>query len=301
LYYNSTVREDYPRKRFLEAESLAKRESFPFSSRLVSWCELGDLKARQIGRQWFVDLDDWETKRANFIADFQTSVSPTARSPLLSLVLILLLIGIISWHPFADRFREGSRVLTAAVGATAQNISSTQTQVKMASVYDGLWIRLERLWSNLDQFVQTLGNNLTYFWNQAIEAWAGFVGSEKTGSEIANFVATTTAPAALTLDAVTLQNLKAQIKAELLRELEPGIQKIAVPSSPPDTAGLVVLPSSGDPARDEAIKLELKNSFSDQVEVKFDQSGQAGMITPIFRTGRGDNYLFILTPLKQNP
>ena len=293
------MREDYPQKRFLEAEALAKREALTLSH-LINWCELGNLKARHIGEQWFVDLEDWETNRANFMADFQASVSPVARSPLFSLALILLLTGIISWQPLADRLREGSGVLTATLGTTAQNISNNQTQVKMVAVYDGLWIRLERLWLNLDQFTQTLGNNLTYFWNQAAGAWAGFVGGKTAPPEITNLAATSTVPTALTLDAVTLQNLKTQIKAELLRELEQqGPRGETVPNSS-NATGLVVLPSSGDPTRDAVIKQELKNSFSDQVEVKFDQSGQAGVITPIFRTGRGDNYLFILTPLKQN-
>ena len=293
------MREDYLQKRFLEAESLAKRESLTLSH-LINWCELGNLKARQINEQWFVDLNDWEINRNNLMADFQTQTSAFKLPWLSSIAVILLLVTMISWAPFATRLQIGSQVLTSAVGTTARTVSTPQAQMRLASVYDGLWIRLERLWLNLDQFTQTLGNNLTYFWNQAAGAWAGFVGGKTAPPEITNLAATSTVPTALTLDAATLQNLKAQIKAELFRELELQGQTTGAVANSPTTAGLVVLPSSGDPTRDAAIKQELKNSFSDQVEVKFDQSGQAGVITPIFRTGRGDNYLFILTPLKQN-
>ncbi len=296
------MREDYPKKRFLEAESLAKRESFD-STRLINWCELGDLKARHIGKQWFVDLDDWGKKHASLITDFQTETSLIKPSLFSSALIALLLIAIISWVPFATRFQTGSQVLTSAVGTTVRTAFTPQAQMHLASVYDGLWIRLERLWFNLDQFIQTLGDNLSYFWNQATDAWAGFVGGKSAPPETTTPVvtATTTSLTNLTLDATSLESLKAQIKSELLRELErQGQSGQTIPNSA-NAAGLVVLPSSGNPAQDAAVKQELKNSFSDQVEVKFDQSGQAGVITPIFPSGRGDNYLFILTQLKQTP
>lgn len=293
------MRDGYPKKRFLEAESLAQRESL-VSSRLITQCELGNLRVRRIGRQWFVDLDDWETNRAHFADKLKHESATFTHSPILLLALILLLTGMISWTPITIRFREGSRVLTSAVSTTIQTISANTTQVEMASVYAGLWIRLERFWLKVDQFTQTLTNNLTYFWQEAAGAWKKFFGQEQPASETANSVATTTSSTLLTLDAVALQNLKAQIKTELLRELEQsGAGTKTIPSSM-NTAGLVVLPASGDPARDAAIKQDLKNSFSDRVEVKFDPSGQAGIITPLSPSGRGDNYLFILTPLKQN-
>ena len=92
--------------------------------------------------------------------------------------------------------------------------------------------------------------------------------------------------------------MKNEIKAELLRDL--GQQANTTQGNSGNTPGLVVLPSTGNPASDAAIKLDLQNTFSDRVEVEFDQSGQTGVITPIFKSGRGDNYIFILTPIRQN-
>lgn len=63
--------------------------------------------------------------------------------------------------------------------------------------------------------------------------------------------------------------------------------------------GVVVVPATGDKAQDELIKKELSNSFSDEVKIQFDSTGRTGVVTPIFRSTLGADYLFILTPLRR--
>ena len=40
--------------------------------------------------------------------------------------------------------------------------------------------------------------------------------------------------------------------------------------------------------------------FSDEIEISFDQSGQSSVITPIFKDKRGQDFIFLLTPINRN-
>jgi len=63
--------------------------------------------------------------------------------------------------------------------------------------------------------------------------------------------------------------------------------------------GLVVVPSSGDSAKDDVTKERIRKSFSDDVAVLPDEDGTAGMIQPIFRDSEGDQYLYVLVPIEE--
>lgn len=63
--------------------------------------------------------------------------------------------------------------------------------------------------------------------------------------------------------------------------------------------GIVVIPATGDRTQDDLLKREISNSFSDEVNIRFDNTGRTGVITPIFRSTLGADYLFVLTPLKK--
>lgn len=61
--------------------------------------------------------------------------------------------------------------------------------------------------------------------------------------------------------------------------------------------GMVVFPK--DENADEKIE-NIKNSFSDEVEVFFDEGGESGVIRPVFRTsGDTDDYAFVMVPVKE--
>lgn len=62
--------------------------------------------------------------------------------------------------------------------------------------------------------------------------------------------------------------------------------------------GMVVAPSTGDAAQDAARTELLRNTFSDDVAVHPDQSGTAGVITPVFRKSNGKDFMYVLVPVK---
>ena len=64
------------------------------------------------------------------------------------------------------------------------------------------------------------------------------------------------------------------------------------------TSGIVVVPANDDHT---GVVSRIKNAFSDDVEVSFDQSGDTGTITPVFRQEDDfENYAFVIVPLKNN-
>lgn len=70
----------------------------------------------------------------------------------------------------------------------------------------------------------------------------------------------------------------------------------------PDTTsrelnGMAVFPSSNTLSKDEIAKNDIKNSFSDEVTVSPDESGTAGVITPIFREATSTDFIYVLVPV----
>lgn len=64
--------------------------------------------------------------------------------------------------------------------------------------------------------------------------------------------------------------------------------------------GMAVVSSTGSVTGDEALKQKIQSSFSDEVEVKPDQSGTAGVITPVFRATKGADFVYVLVPVKEH-
>lgn len=86
-------------------------------------------------------------------------------------------------------------------------------------------------------------------------------------------------------------DLAALIKAEV----DKAIQARLAGSGGGSASGLVVVPADQAPTN----LTDIASSFSDEVNVYPDAGGQSGVIVPVFRSGPGSPYLYILTPIKQ--
>jgi hypothetical protein len=62
--------------------------------------------------------------------------------------------------------------------------------------------------------------------------------------------------------------------------------------------GLVVLPSPKSEKEKEKLKEKIELSFSDEVKIK-QEDATSGIITPIFRKSKGDDYLYLLIPMEE--
>lgn len=67
------------------------------------------------------------------------------------------------------------------------------------------------------------------------------------------------------------------------------------PTSP--TQGMVVVPVDEKTNRDATVA-KIKDSFSDEVSVKPATDNASGVITPVFKKAKGDDYLYVLVPIK---
>lgn len=85
-----------------------------------------------------------------------------------------------------------------------------------------------------------------------------------------------------------------QIKREILDELrEAGL------GNEQTKDGIVVLKKTGDPAIDAKNVQNIYDSFSDKVIVDFESDGRAGIVQPVFRSGNGQKYIFLMTPINR--
>lgn len=75
---------------------------------------------------------------------------------------------------------------------------------------------------------------------------------------------------------------------------------VEVEKSPPIFNGVAVTPSSGSVSQDDALREGIRDSFSDEVIVRPDKSGTAGVITPVFRKAKGEDFVYVLVPVNKN-
>ncbi len=64
-------------------------------------------------------------------------------------------------------------------------------------------------------------------------------------------------------------------------------------------SGLVAIPSSGNAASEKEEREKIKEHFSDEVIVIPDETGGAGVIQPVFKSDKDEQYSFVLVPVKR--
>ena len=84
---------------------------------------------------------------------------------------------------------------------------------------------------------------------------------------------------------------QAKFQALVQAEVDRILAKKALTGQTGPGQGLIVAPKGSVDSAD------ISRSFSDEVVVEPDPTGQSGVITPIFQTGAGQPYIYILTPI----
>lgn len=62
--------------------------------------------------------------------------------------------------------------------------------------------------------------------------------------------------------------------------------------------GAVVVPKSGDQEKDKDTLDSVKSSFSDQIEITPGNTPNSGIIKPVFKNSKGDDYMYMVVPVK---
>jgi hypothetical protein len=61
--------------------------------------------------------------------------------------------------------------------------------------------------------------------------------------------------------------------------------------------GMVVVPSLGSDEENRELEMRVRSSFSDEVEISLNENGDSGVIRPVFKSSKEDEYMFIMVPL----
>lgn len=67
-----------------------------------------------------------------------------------------------------------------------------------------------------------------------------------------------------------------------------------------DRTGVAVVPSSSDEVANERVKQYVADSFSDEAEIVPDESGNSGVIKPVFKENKDQEYVYVIVPVKEN-
>ncbi len=63
-------------------------------------------------------------------------------------------------------------------------------------------------------------------------------------------------------------------------------------------SGIAVAPSTNSEEGDKELVETIKSSFSDEVRVRVHEDGTSGVITPVFKKAKGDDFVYVLVPVK---
>ncbi|MFA5737113.1 MAG: hypothetical protein WCX70_00280 [Candidatus Paceibacterota bacterium] len=152
--------------------------------------------------------------------------------------------------------------------------------IKGLALLDDKLFWLENLPILFNQKVSATWNSVLVKANEVVASWSNFMNPNEISPE-------------------ALEEIKKAVAEEITKNLQGQIQQ-NVSGVKQASYGAVVVPSTGNTLADEKLKEDLENQFSDEVSISFDKSGQAGVITPIFENGqKGDDYIFMLTPIKK--
>jgi hypothetical protein len=170
---------------------------------------------------------------------------------------------------------------------------------------DGFWSNT--LWPHIvrfDAWQSSFGLSLSSFlnWPQVVNRWQSFFRLspkeevEKTapGLEPEDDAASLGRLPDQGVLPVDRESLKAEIRQEIFNELK---QASWFPPLVVPPAGVVVFPEVGNESQSRLTQ-DIIGSFSDEVQVQFDEGGRSGVIIPKFKNSFNERYIFILTPIK---
>ncbi|MEK7587127.1 MAG: hypothetical protein AAB453_04630 [Patescibacteria group bacterium] len=281
--------------KYLSADAVSKKYNLKLEE-VNRLCVFRKIIGKRLGEEWFVDEIS--------VKEYLTNPDPTilnldreTTQPLVKLFSALGLIIILGFILTPKNFQA----LVAGEQLVAQTVAERGSTATFQA-FDGVVARTAEFGASgreaffqTKEFFQNLGpisqDNYKYFTQKISNNWATFLSGNNGEASVA----------VAGFSEQTREALKQEITAELRQELLGSFGGGQIPPAQitPANRGLVVVPSTGNEVSDTELKNNLQNVFSDQVRVSFDASGQAGIITPIFRGTAGTNYLFILAPIKQ--
>lgn len=219
----------------------------------------------------------------------------------------IILFGQNNWVGFSNRVNNSVTTLSSGYSglSAAATAAADSAVVSLSAVPATSGFMVASAGATLSDWVGTAAGQVEWWLSTGrdfLVAYGQEVGARWRAFFGANDALTTSpsAPVPVSLDQETRNDIK-DIKtgvAEILDRLEQGNIQSGVSGPTWPTQGMVVVPKT-DNLTPNGLRSRVSGMFSDPVNVSVDESGAAGVITPIFRQGVGDDYLFVLTPVTQ--
>lgn len=140
---------------------------------------------------------------------------------------------------------------------------------------------IEAVGDTLSSIVESVSSWVVKIWRNIAAKWHLFLSGSNSNTQAL---------------ADEKEELKAQLRAELLSELQAngtGVGALPVRGQ----EGIVVLPKTNMAEAERLREEAIKEVFSDQVMLISDETGRSGVVRPIFRSGVGEDYLYVMVPV----
>lgn len=239
---------------------------------LQKLCQSGFMDAKIVGSEWFVNVD----KKIGPTSSTPGRVTDLRQAMAMILILLLFSVG-----------------LAQMAQISLPNLPPPVAQVSASDILAG-WLE------ELTYFFSSLPTKLDLLRDRLVANWQRFLGVAP--PVLVEPVAVTPEdlpPMPTNTPSLTSTEIQKLIDERVAAQLRQLSRSISTAGGGSANSGLVVVPSTGDDENDQVLRQRIDQAFSDRVVVSFDPSGLTGIITPIFRRVAGDNYLFLLTPVRQ--
>ncbi|MCR4329104.1 MAG: hypothetical protein NUV65_00985 [Candidatus Roizmanbacteria bacterium] len=182
----------------------------------------------------------------------------------------------------SERIASLSEKTHSLVVHTQTSVSSVGEDVdtQLASLSSGV----HSVTAGVSSFFDTILLWLRNVWNSISAKWNLFLSGSDSNAQ------------ALT-DAK--EELKAQLRAEILSSLQASSSALQGGGSASSFGqeGIIVLPKTSAAEANRIRQEAVQGVFSDKVMVTSDETGRSGVIRPIFRSGVGEDYLYVMVPV----
>ncbi len=284
-------------KKYISLARAVERSSYT----AAEWSKLakgGLIDVREHEDGWYINEAELDRTfdAAYFNELTHKPVRPASRPTHHALVGVLVIMGLVvtaaAWQasgvvPELARYFTGQSSV-AAVGASIVG-TSTATTTPMATSQPEIVAPTSEWWRAWQSLLETL----VYLQERVTTNWQNFLGLSISEPQIEmppgsiGEIATSTTQLQRLIDQRVNLTIQSILKNPTASQVSGG-----------SASGVVVVPTSGNPASDQIIRERLQSAFSDTIRIQFDRSGETGIITPVFQKLPNDNYLFLVTPLR---
>lgn len=269
-------------KTFVSAKRAAEVSGYA-SDYVGQLCRAGKLECKMVGRAWFITEESLRRHQLSVLQNIQDEVSVSVPTQKKEDTFVFEVPVTAIEKPAPAEVQTASPAIVGRVSFVPQPFALPYS-ISQAYLFAPTFSKKEDSVFSFPFFKISVGFGVFmiafFFMFQSLIVPGGF-----------------SAPRFLSSEAVASA---ASVSQEFVEKVFSFFNKptsvVKTDSTQPEFNGLAVAPASGSIEGDETIKQRIKDSFSDEVQVQLDDSGTSGIVTPVFKRGKGDDFIYVLVP-----